>query len=111
MLAINSGRAPQFRSRELLNPQSKRPQPVAEFPLQFTNVKEIRYRELEWQQEHLIEKVRPFEVDEDRSIGYQDSHRSGCHLIQSPVEFTHGNAEQLGGSRFSDYAFGQSAIA
>ena len=93
MLAIDAGRASQFGDREFLHTQPERHQPVAEFSLQFANVEEIGHRELEGQQEHLIEKVSPLEVDDDRSVGNQDRHGSGCHLIQSTVELTHGDAE------------------
>ena len=89
----DAGRAPQFGNCKFLDAQPERHQPVSEFPFQFTDVKEIRHRELKRQQEHLIEKVRPFEVDDDRSVGNQNRHGSGRHLIQSSIEFAHGNAE------------------
>lgn len=111
MLTIDTSRAPQLGDRKFLDAQPERHQSGAELSLQFAEVEEIGHRELERQQEHLIEKVRPFKVDDNRSVGDQDRHRSGCHLIQSPIELTHGNAEQLGGPRLADHAFGQSTIA
>ena len=111
VLAIDASRSPQFGNREFLHAQPVGNQPVSQFPLEFADVEEIGHRELERQQKHLIEKIRPFEVDDDRSVGDQNRHGSGCHLIQSSIELAHGNAEQFGGPRLPDHTFGQCAIA
>lgn len=68
MLSIDAGRAPQFGNCKFLDAQPERHQPVAELSLQLANVEEIRHGEFERQKEHLIEKVRPFEVYDDRSV-------------------------------------------
>lgn len=107
VLSIDNGGTPQFDVRKFLDTQPKGDQPLSKIPLQFSSIKQIGHGELVRQQEHLIEKPCPFEVDDDRGVRDEDSHASGCHLIQAAVEFTHRNAQKLRSAGLSDHAFGQ----
>lgn len=111
MLAINSGRTAQFDWRQFFYSQAKLYKSVAEFTGKLPLIKKIWYGKLERQEKHLLKQGRPFEVNQDRCIGNQNGHRSNRHLIQSLVEFAHGNSEKFGGARFSNDTFSQRSIA
>ena len=67
--------------------------PRAEFGVKLAFEEEVRDYQAVIELERSFEQIAAIKVDDDRSVGNQDRHGSGCHLIQSTVELTHGDAE------------------
>lgn len=84
---------------------------VTERSLEFTVEKQIRHRKFIRQPKQVLEKPASLEIDNHGCIGNEDRQWLHRDLIQTSVEFAHGNAQQFCRPGLSDYLLGQRSIA
>ena len=82
-----------FIAIEGFDDDAKCAKPRAEFGVKLAFEEEVGDYQAVIELERSFEQIAAIKVDDDRSVGNQDRHGSGCHLIQSTVELTHGDAE------------------
>ncbi len=100
-----------LRRGQVFDSHAERDELVAERPLEFTVEKQIRNRKFIRQPKQVIEKAASFQIDNHGCIGNEDRQWLHRDLIQTSVEFAHGNAEQFCCPGLSDYLLGQRPIA
>lgn len=78
----------QFRWRQDFYAKSQRHQLLPKWAGEFPCVEQIGNGELEGKSKHLLQKLAPLQINENRCIRNEDGHRSSRHLmIQPGVEF------------------------